>query len=266
MIVIISKKDFLANKKRLLKGGDYAICDTTNDSEIAELGSVKNCDEAFEDMDPADALIKGDIDAAKFDKKLNAYLKAPCHNKCVALACAAMLSHGNGIDPDEKTSKNVYIIFRNPVYKKLGKAIYKRWLKILDLEEEDGPVVVMFRKAYEQTKGMGVDAEELKRQIKKIDKKIDSLREDLEADNIGYFNDDDVDKLKEKLKKARKQRVKYAKALEGDMGDNEPSDEMICDAIKNVKISKKTRHKLAKYCIKYHKTYGDVNRRVSYYE
>ena len=50
------------------------------------------------------------------------------------------------------------------------------------------------------------------------------------------------------------------------MGDSEPSDEMICDAIKNVKISKKTRHKLAKYCLKYHKTYGDVNRRVSYYE
>ena len=268
MIVIISKKDFLKNKKKLLKSGEYAICDTTGDSDIAELGAVKNCDEAFEDMDPPDSLIEGDLDAAKYEKKLNGYLKAPAHMKCVALACAAMLTHDGAIDPDQKTTKNVFIIFRTPVYKKLGKAIYKRWLKILDLDDEDGTVVVLFRKAFEQTKGASIDREDIEKQLKKLDKKINEMNEDLEAENIGYFDDVDIDKLREKLKKARKQREKYARALSGESPDEDskPTDEMICDAIKGVKIPKQTRKKLAKYCLKYHKTYGNVNGRVSYYE
>ena len=178
-----------------------------------------------------------------------------------------MLTHNGELDPDEKTSKNVFVIFRDRVYKKLGKAIYKRWLKILDLDDEDGPVVVLFRKAFEQLKGASVDNEDLEKQLKKLDKKINEINDDLEADNIGYFDDTDVDKLKSKLKKARKERERIARIIAGECpDDSEPTSDMICSAIKGVKIPKRTRKRLAKYCLKYHETYGNTNGRLSYYE
>lgn len=266
MIVIISKKDFLKNKKKFLKNGKYAICDTTGDRDIAELGSVKNCEETFEDLDPADALVDGSIDSAKYDKKLSAYLKINAHTKAVALACGAMLKHDGKIDPDRSTRKNVYVVFRNNVYKKLGKAIYKKWCKILDLDEDDDDtVIVLFRKALDQLKTEGVNEDDIKKEIKKIDKKIDAINEDLEAGNLYYFDDDDVDKLRKKLKKLRKERANYARMLdEGKLDD--ATDEMICDAILDQKIGKSTCKKLAKFCLKYHECHSTVSGRTSYYE
>lgn len=265
MIVIISKKDFLKNKKKLLKNGKYAICDTTGDHDIAELGSVKNCEETFDDIDPAKSLVDGNLDSAKYDKKLAGYLKAPAHMKAVALACGAMMLHDGKIDPERSTRKNVYIIFRNDVYKKLGKAIYKKWSKILDLDDDDDTVIVLFRKALDQLKAGGVNEDDIKKEVKKIDKKIDAINEDLDAGNLYYFDDNDVDKLRKKLKKLRKQRAEYARMLDDGKID-EVSDDMIVDAITDVKIGKSTCKKLAKYCLRYHDKYSSVNGRTSYYE
>lgn len=265
MIVIISKKDFLKNKKKLLKNGKYAICDITGSSEIAELGSVKNCDEAFDDLDPSKALTEGNLDSAKYEKKLEAYLKINAHAKCIALACGSMLKHDGKIDPDQSTKKNVYVIFRNDVYKKLGKVIYKKWCKILDLDDDDDTVIVLFKKALDQMKSEGANEDDIKKEIKKIDKKIDTMNEDLESGNLYYFDDDDVDKMKKKLKKLRKQRAEYARMLEDGKIDD-VSDDMICSAITNYKIGKSTCKKLAKYCLKYHDKYGTINGRTSYYE
>lgn len=255
MIVLISKKDFLKNSKGLLKGSNYGIIDGVgeNDKDLDEFGAIRNADERFDVMNAPKAITsKSEIDMFRVRKKIDNYLeKLPR-----AFACTAALqitTDDGDIDPDEKLKKNVYVILTNKTYKALAKKIQSRFIKVLGLKEDDGDVVVLFTK-YPSVLASEDFKEAAEKELKKIDKKIDSLVDDIES---GYdiWDESDVGKSEKKLEKLRKERKKIAKAIEGD--SKEMSDHVRTDLLmKNAAISKSARKKLAKYCISYHKHNG----------
>lgn len=253
MIVLISKKDFLKHSKKLLKIS-YGLIDGVGggDTDLNEFGAIRNAEESFDSLNaPKSLTSKTSIDMFKVKKKIDNYLeKLP---RAFACAAALQLTNRDGdIEPNDKLDKNVYIILTNKTYKALAKKIKNRFIKVLDLDEEDGDVVVLFDK-YPSVVASEDYEKAMKKEISKLDKKIDKIVEDLDS-GFDLWDEDDSFKAEKKLQKLRKERKRLAN--EGDKSEGITDSVRVDLLLKNAALKKSARKKLAKYCVSYHKHNG----------
>lgn len=132
MIVIISKKDFQKNAKKLVEKKEYLICDgTDNDSgSFSKYSRVVSMD-AF---NPPAKLIKArlsdgfdaEIDSDKVKKLEKKYFNQK-EFKTVVMACIKDIVTTND-------AHTLFIVLTNKAYKAYGKKIAKRIEKICDVE------------------------------------------------------------------------------------------------------------------------------------
>ena len=254
MIVVINKKDFKNNLKSLTKSGKYAILNATDDDKISRLGTVDAGDE-FHELEPPDILCEKNIASHVYDKKLNAWLKTPALKRAFAVAAAMQLSDRGQIMPDEKINKNVFIVMEKKAYKCVTKPLIQYVRDIMyKLEKDDGPVIIDFRKAY---KYADTDIHEaLRAELKKLDKKIDKMTEDMKyiSSSMFEFDDDDIKSKTKKINKLRKKRKELVSQLESSSNINKDtiSSDTLVSSIKHGAISKSARKKLMRFIKKYY--------------
>jgi hypothetical protein len=133
MIFIISQKQFLKNKKMLVKPKEYLIIDGTDDSsgDLRKFCNVITVDsfnppaKVLSYFDKKDISVD-DIDEEKIKKVMKKYLKGKSFIVGVMGAAKAIV--------DASRPFNVLIVIKNKVYKHLSSKIVKRMKKLLEFD------------------------------------------------------------------------------------------------------------------------------------
>lgn len=251
MIVFISKNDFLENKKKLLKM-NVAILNSTDNEKISSLRCCRDSDD-FSALQPNKALLAkgtGELSNREYDKKLRAWTEVKAFKKVVATAAATQMVKDDELNPNARINKNVLIILGTKCYSKFRKHLISEFKRILKLEDDDGPVVVDFRKI--SSLPIASETEKaLEKEIKKLDKKIDKLSDVLSYADYDMVDGGDLDRIEKKIKKLRKERSKLAETMRGD--SSVVQNTIALDTLKkNGAIKKSARKKLFAFVSKYH--------------
>lgn len=251
MIIIISEKTFLKNRGRLCKKGKYVIVNTTDNDKITNMGSV-HAGDSFQILDPPPILTEKHVSDHVKDKKVEGWLGCPEARKAFATIAFMQISDHGEISKDP-VNKNVFVVLSKKGYKHCKKLIIGKMIRLFKLDEDDGPVVIDFKKAYKYADG---DIHNnIKDEIKRLDKKIDKLVEEVEYGDYDIFDDKDMHEREKKLKKLRSRRKQLVKELDENNesigSSNKMSDEILCNCIKRGFISKSARKKLANFTKKF---------------
>ena len=251
MIVVISEKDFLHNISRLCKKGRYVVINTTDNDKISNLGAVSASD-SFQILEPPAILTEKGVSENIKDKKIKGWLECNEAKKAIATIAFMQVSEGKEITK-EPVNKNVFIVMGKKAYKHCAKILIRKMNSYFKLEEEDGPVCIMFTKAHKYIYGDIHD--NIANELKRLDKKIDKLVDDLEYGEYDIFDDDDIHEREKKLKKLRQKRRKLAEELESNKRGSdidEVSDDILCNCLKRGAVSKSARKKLIAFAKKFY--------------
>ena len=174
MIFVVSMKQFMKRKKKLVSPMDYLIIDGTDDSsgELRKFCNVITVD-SFNPPNKALAYFEkkdvsvDEIDEEKVKKVIKKYLKGKTFTVGVMGAAKALVEAGRPF--------NVFIIIKNKAYKHLGGKIIKKMKKILDFE-----YIYSFDEIEEKPKLLKkeIDRDELKALSKKLKKLEEKEKED----------------------------------------------------------------------------------------
>ena len=196
MIILINEDDFMKNRKTFKKK-DMLIINGTKNKEI-DVMAGENTANYEKQLTPKDSVLKGSsLRSDQIKDGVKNFLKRGKITEICAISVAAALQ--NNI--------NVYIVLKNKVDKALGKKLKKRFEKITETEPDS--VFINFS-SFEDAECESNDAE---KELRKIDKKIDNLKE--ESENFWDFvTDKDKDRIEKKIKKLRKERKALAEQID----------------------------------------------------
>ena len=249
MIVIISEDAFLKNKSKLLKR-DYDIIDGVGSDAISAASSYANDkNEGYtEALVPDDKVFRKEAPIERRNELIKKYLKRPSMTAVIATAVSMQIT-------DEDC--NIFVVVKNKVMKNLGKKLTKRFIKVINLDEEDESAVVCYDFMESENFSSEINFHDsLMNEIEKIDRKIDDINDDLENSYWEFFDEDDKTALEKKLKKLRKKRSEIASALEN--GETVITDSAKNKAIvKNGKLSKSAIKKMKKFFLNWKKSTDD---------
>lgn len=251
MIVIISEDAFLKNKSKLLKSKrDYDIIDGVGSNAVSSESSYANDKKEgyIEALVPDSKVFRKEVPIERRNELIKKYLKRPQMTSVIATAVSMQLT-------DEDC--NIFVVVKNKVMKNLGKKLTKRFIKVINLDEDDGSAVV----CYDFMEADNFSSEtnfrdSLINEIEKIDRKIDDITDDLENSYWEFFDEDDKTTLEKKLKKLRKKRSEIARALDNDeivITDTTKNKSII----KNSKLSKSAIKKMKKFFLNWKKSTDD---------
>ena len=206
MIIFMTEKQFLKNKKKLVEPKDYIICDCTDDAtgELTKFSNTMSLDGLKPPSGLVKLLSKGDLDEIdpkkieKLEKKF--YNGAEFRNTALGLLMAFAKP---GYD------KNYFIVFKKKDYKICVKGIMKAIKRSIDIGDDK---ILFTFDDYEDNKKI------LKKNLsnetrKALNVSCTKLAKKLEQD---YSDDDDVKKKKDKDKKNKKDKDKKKKKKKKD--------------------------------------------------
>ena len=212
MIVLISVKDFMEDKKKIFKyrPGDLLLINGTDDDSV---NVVKGCADPLHGLRAKKSLrdkgAKAVMGKSKYEANLKEYLSS--EDMMIAFKSAT----GKVFCKDRVTGKAslgsiVFIILENKEYNNFADDIKKRYAKLLKLDEPEEIMVKyddfdVFKDAYKK---------QIKKQIKKLEEKIDEVESSKYMPNRDIKDkveeyEDEIDELKHMAddiskKKARK--------------------------------------------------------------
>lgn len=212
MIVLISKKDFMDNKKKIFKyrPGDLLLINGTDDDNV---NVVKGCADPLHGLRAKKSLrdksAKSVMGKNKYEANVKEYLTSD--DMMIAFKSAT----GKIFCKDRITGKPslgsiVFIILENKVYELFGDDIKKRYAKLMKLDEPEEVIVKYddfdyFKSVYKK---------QIKKQIEKLEEKIEEVESSKYMPNRDIRDkvddyEDEIDELKKMLdetdkKKARK--------------------------------------------------------------
>lgn len=129
MIFLMSKKQFLKEKKKLVEPKDYLIVDATDDDDAELSGKYSNVT-VIEAFNPPGTLVKlqegkDDVfDLSKVEKLEKKFFKGKAFIAATMAITKGMLTK----------DCNIFIVLRNKAYKYYGKAIKKRMEKLFNVD------------------------------------------------------------------------------------------------------------------------------------
>lgn len=205
MIIFMTEKQFLKNKKKLVEPKEYIICDCTDDAtgELTKFSNTMSLDGLKPPSGLVKLLSKGDLDEIdpkkieKLEKKF--YNGAEFRNTVLGLLMAFAKP---GYD------KNYFIVFKKKDYKICVKGVIKAIKRSIDIEDK----IIFTFEDYEENKKI------LKKNLssetrKALNASCNKLAKKLEQD---FSDDDDVKKKKDKDKKNKKDKDKKKKKKKKD--------------------------------------------------
>lgn len=230
MIIIISEDDFMKNRK-VFRKDDILIINGTKNKDIAAMAG-QNAADYQKELTPKDAIFEeSSLSSDQKKDGIKHFLKRGKIVEICAIASAASLQN----------NMNVYIVLKNKVARLLSKKLKKRFEKITETEPDS--VFIDFS-SFDEVETTNSDVE---KELKKIDKKIDSLKE--ESENFWDFvTDKDKDRVEHKIKKLRKERKALAEQIE----EGKTLDVTKAKFIQKMEMKKSAKRKLDEFIRNYY--------------
>lgn len=211
MIVLINKKDFLNDKKKLfkLRPGKLFLINGTDDDEV---NVVKGCADPLHGLRAKKSLrdkgAKSVMGKRKYEANVDEYLNS--EDMMIAFKAAT----GRIFCPDRISKKPdlewiVFIILENKEYDLFADDIKKRYAKKLKLDEPEELIVKyddfgFFKEAYKH---------QVKKQIKKLEHKIEEIEDSKYMPNRDKRDEiddleDEIDELEKRLNDVDKKEAR----------------------------------------------------------
>jgi len=134
MIIVIGKKDFVKNAKKLVEKKEYLICDGTGEEDDTFVKYARVV--TMEGFNPPSKVIKGKLNTKDLDdvgisedklKKLEKKFYKGKEFRTVVMACIKDIVNSSDLH-------NIYVVLTNKAYKACGKKIVKMIHKNADVD------------------------------------------------------------------------------------------------------------------------------------
>lgn len=259
MIVIISEKKFIENMKKLTGLIDYEIVNGTENDKISSKSSyAKDASEGYvAELDPSKKMFDKEISDTRRKELINKFLKKPAMTSVIANIVSYQLT-------TEKGDSVIYVVVQTKGIKLFGKKMVKRFKKIIGLDEDSIDII-----CFDHMDDIDVDspdvAKENKKELAKLDRKIDDIVDDLDNSFWEFADSNDKKDLEKKLKKLRSKRKELAESLNSDKF-------ILTDAAKikfikkNMKTSSDSMKKMKKFFQNWKETTDDLKERCGRYD
>ena len=212
MIVLISKKDFMEDKKKLFKArpGKLFLINGTDDDHV---NVVKGCENPLHGLRAKKSLRDKGAKAVMGKSKYEANVKEYLNSEDMMIAFKA--ATGKLFSPDRRSKKPdlgwlVLIILENKEYDIFGDAIKKKYAKMMKLDEPEELIVKyddfdIFKDIYRH---------QLKKQMNKIEDKIEDVEESKYMPNRDKKDkiddlEDEYDELKKLMDDTSKKKARH---------------------------------------------------------
>lgn len=208
MIIFMTEKQFLKNKKKLVEPKDYVIGDCTDDAsgDLTKFSNTISLDGLKPPSGLVKLLSKGDVDGIdpkKIEKLEKRFFKGSEFRNTMVGLLSAFAKPGY--------DKNYFIVFKKKDFEVCGKVIMKTIKKSIECDED---VIFTFEDVKENKKILRKNLtnsarNQLNESIKKLIKKLEKDFDEDEDNSKKKKDKDKKNKDKDKKKKKKKKKDKY---------------------------------------------------------